>query len=1119
MSRRAPRSRNTLRTYPLLTCFLAVSALVIGTVVPAAAAQASVSAPTASVASAVADPAATGIAKSTLVGFTPGNIISDAVFTNKKTMTEAQIQSFFNSKVSRCLGGRDENNEPIVCLKDFRMNTVTRPADAYCSGYSGAANESAARIIYRVSQACNINPQVLIVMLQKEQGLITHVWPSAWRYRIALGQGCPDTAPCDPNYIGFFHQIYGAARQMQIYMEGKWFQWYAPGKTWNILYNPKASCGSAPVYVANKATSALYYYTPYQPNAAALRAGYGEGNSCSAYGNRNFYNYFTDWFGSTQAVDPLVEIARLYTNLGGSSGVLGAAGAQPSCSSSSARCTWTYAKGVITWTRALGPLTVYGDVYTAYAAQGGLGGKLGYPAATPKAVTDPNGDGVSQQFSKGWIHSSTRGTFASSSTVMTAYSSAGWLRGTLGWPTSAESCASQRCVQSFAGGAIRYDTGKPAYVVPPVDDPQIKPVYVAQGGASGPLGYAAAALQTVVDPNGDGLAQKFDGGWVHSSASGTFSSSATIMTAYSKVGWVRGAYGWPTGAETCSGDVCVQTFQRGVLQYTKGAAAGPAAEVTNAAIKTAYQASGGSTGPLGYPLKAVQRVTDKNGNGYAQQFAGGWIHSSARGTFVTSSQLMAQYSAAGWIRGTLGWPSGAETCNDLGCTQAFANGTLSAATAGSDGTKLTASIRALHESIGGTAGWIGAPTAAVQHVTDPQGNGDAQRFANGWIHSSAKGSYASSTRIMTAYSAAGWVRGELGWPIAAEAAVTDPNGNGVAQQFAGGWIHSSAKGSFSSSAAIMKAYSAAGWLRGSLGWPTGAETAVTDKNGNGLAQKFAGGWIHSSASGSFSSSAAIMKAYSAAGWLRGPLGWPTTAETCNAGSCVQSFTGGTIRYQVGSPAVTILTADNAAIQKAYEAAGGAAGFLGNAAAAVQTVTDKNGNGFAQKFDGGWIHSSAKGTFTSSTTIMDAYSPAGWVRGALGWPVSAESCVDGVCRQAFDNGAIRVRGPQEDVFLTSTNAEISRLYSSLGGAKSTLGIADSAVQTVTDPNGNGFGQAFTGGWVHSSASGTFASSAAMMKLYSARGWIRGDLGWPTSAETCTATTCTQSFANGTLSYTK
>lgn len=266
----------------------------------AASAAAPVSAP--AVARAAADPAATGLVKSTLVGFNAGNIISDSVFTNKSTMSEAQIQAFFNSKVAKCQSG-------YVCLKDFRINSVNRPADAYCSGYSGAANETAARIIYRVAQACNINPQVLIVMLQKEQSLITHTWPSSWRYDIALGQGCPDSGvSCDPNYVGFFHQIYGAARQMQIYMEGKWFKYYAPGNTWNIYWAPPVKkngvwvyvCGSGPVYVANKATSALYYYTPYQPNAAALRAGYGQGDSCSAHGNRNFYNYFTDWFGSTQ---------------------------------------------------------------------------------------------------------------------------------------------------------------------------------------------------------------------------------------------------------------------------------------------------------------------------------------------------------------------------------------------------------------------------------------------------------------------------------------------------------------------------------------------------------------------------------------------------------------------------------------------------------------------------------------------------------------------------------------------------------------------------------------------------------------------------------------------------
>lgn len=233
-----------------------------------------------------------------LAGWSAGNIISDAVFTNKSTLNEAQIQSFLNAKASRCQAG-------YTCLKDFRLSTPSRGADKYCSGYTGEANESAARILYKVAQSCGINPQVLVVMLQKEQGLVTHPYPTSGRYAIAMGFNCPDTAPCDAGSAGFFTQVYGAARQMQVYMEGRHFTWYAPGKTWNILYNPSTSCGSAPVYVANKATSALYYYTPYQPNAAALAAGYGEA-PCGAYGNRNFYNYFTDWFGSTQATSAQV---------------------------------------------------------------------------------------------------------------------------------------------------------------------------------------------------------------------------------------------------------------------------------------------------------------------------------------------------------------------------------------------------------------------------------------------------------------------------------------------------------------------------------------------------------------------------------------------------------------------------------------------------------------------------------------------------------------------------------------------------------------------------------------------------------------------------------------------
>lgn len=237
------------------------------------------------------------VATADLSTFQPGNIVSDAVFFYKDSMSEAQIQSFLEQKVPKCNAG-------YTCLRDWYDTSRTTSADAMCGVYSGGVRERASRIIYKVAQACGINPQVLLVTLQKEQGLVTHVWPSEWRYTAAMGQGCPDTAACDSRYYGFFNQVYGAAWQLKRYANppgtSQFFTWYAPGKTWNILFNPNRGCGTSPVYVQNQATANLYYYTPYQPNAAAIRAGYGTGDGCSSYGNRNFFNYFTDWFGSTQ---------------------------------------------------------------------------------------------------------------------------------------------------------------------------------------------------------------------------------------------------------------------------------------------------------------------------------------------------------------------------------------------------------------------------------------------------------------------------------------------------------------------------------------------------------------------------------------------------------------------------------------------------------------------------------------------------------------------------------------------------------------------------------------------------------------------------------------------------
>ncbi|TFD22869.1 hypothetical protein [Cryobacterium sp. TMT2-23] len=235
--------------------------------------------------------------------FDPGNIISDAVFFDGGIMNANDVQVFLNSKVSSCRSG-------YTCLKDYRQDTPTRAAvTGACAAYGGRSSESAADIIARVGVACGISQRVLIVLLEKEQGLITDDWPGAKQYRSATGYGCPDTALCDTAYFGFFNQVYGAALQFKYYAANPTRWNHIVGRVNNIRFNPDVNCGTSQVFIQNQATAGLYNYTPYQPNAAAMANLYGSGDSCSAYGNRNFWRMFSDWFGS-----PINASSLLRTN-------------------------------------------------------------------------------------------------------------------------------------------------------------------------------------------------------------------------------------------------------------------------------------------------------------------------------------------------------------------------------------------------------------------------------------------------------------------------------------------------------------------------------------------------------------------------------------------------------------------------------------------------------------------------------------------------------------------------------------------------------------------------------------------------------------------------------------
>ncbi|GAB2465089.1 hypothetical protein [Xylanimonas ulmi] len=232
-----------------------------------------------------------------ITDFDPGYIISDAVMYDSRSMSAAQVAQFIATQGANCRPSAGN-----TCLKDYRETTPTRPASALCaSAYTGASGESAATIISKVGAACGINPQVLLVTLQKEQGLVTATTGKpASTYARALGFGCPDNAGgvCDGQYAGFANQVYSAAQQLQRYAANPNAYAHRPGAVNNIRYSPNASCGTSPVYIQNQATASLYNYTPYQPNAAALAAGTGTGDACSSYGNRNFHTFFKQWFGS-----------------------------------------------------------------------------------------------------------------------------------------------------------------------------------------------------------------------------------------------------------------------------------------------------------------------------------------------------------------------------------------------------------------------------------------------------------------------------------------------------------------------------------------------------------------------------------------------------------------------------------------------------------------------------------------------------------------------------------------------------------------------------------------------------------------------------------------------------
>lgn len=170
--------------------------------------------------------------------FNPSLVIYDGDLKNYSAMTPSDIQAFL-----------DEHDgilkEMIFVDRDGKERT-------------------AAQVIARAAATAKINPQVLLVLLQKEQSLIERGVPTIKALDWALGYGVCDNCSMNDSamrpFRGFATQLYGAATRLREYVDSpQKFGWIKRGK-------PVVISGIT-VIPATEATRALYLYTPHIASA------------------------------------------------------------------------------------------------------------------------------------------------------------------------------------------------------------------------------------------------------------------------------------------------------------------------------------------------------------------------------------------------------------------------------------------------------------------------------------------------------------------------------------------------------------------------------------------------------------------------------------------------------------------------------------------------------------------------------------------------------------------------------------------------------------------------------------------------------------------------------------
>jgi hypothetical protein len=225
-------------------------------------------------------------------------------------------------------------------------------------------------------------------------------------------------------------------------------------------------------------------------------------------------------------------------------------------------------------------------------------------------------------------------------------------RATLGAPTAPESGDARLRYRDFANGR--------AYWTPATGVHELHGLILADYlGAGGHVSFGAPVNDETATPDGVGRFNHFTGNassyWTP--GTGAHMVYGDIRTKWASLGWERGPNGYPVTDEgtTRSGTGRYNNFQNGAI-YWKSATG---AHSVYGAIFDKYAAFGWESGILGFPK--TDEVGTPDGVGRYNHFEGGSVYwSPPTGAHEVHGSILARWSALGWERSYLGYPTSDE---------------------------------------------------------------------------------------------------------------------------------------------------------------------------------------------------------------------------------------------------------------------------------------------------------------------------------------------------------------------------------------------------------------------------------------------------------------------------